>query len=166
MAFSAFQSTSKRAKGIEYNVRKTKSTDGPEIVEMLADYYLENQRKMPMDVKFDVRMTERFIKEALAHRNCISFISDDGIVLGELSQTWFGPNPVGRGLVWYVRPEARNGILAMKLLNAFDAEATSRGARYSRFELDNPANLPVVDRMLHKADYRDFSKIYLKDLRD
>lgn len=143
-------------------MRKTTPQDGADILEMLTDYYIENQKKMPMKVNFDIPTVRKFLEQALTHPNLISYIADDGIVFGELSETWFGPNKVSRGLVWYVKPKARNGILAKNLLEAFDDEARERGAIYGRMEIDNPANLPTVGRMLKHAGYDQFSNIYLR----
>ena len=120
---------------------------------------------MPMEIDFDLDECWGFLKAALKHPGLISYIADDGIIMGELSQPWFGKTPVARGIVWYVRPEARNGILARNLMRAFDKEAKERGAHYSRMELDNAAHIDTIDGFFKKMNYRDYSRIYLKDLQ-
>jgi hypothetical protein len=138
--------------------------DLPTILEWFTDYFLENQKKMPMDVELNIKQVRKFFEHALKQPSLIGFMSEDGVILGEESETWFGPNKVGRGLLWYVRPKARNGILAMRLLKAFDEEAKNRGARFCRMELDNPANLKTIDGLVKKAGYEDYSKIYVRRL--
>ncbi len=145
-------------------MRKTTPKDIEQILRFLYAYYHENQKIMPMDVDFDLEECWTFLKKALAHPNIISYISDNGVIMGELSQPWFGKTPVARGIAWYVKPENRNGILARSLMRAYDNEARERGARYSKQEFDNAAHLEVIDSFMKLMDYKDYSKIYLKDL--
>lgn len=145
-------------------MRKATPDDLCQIIEWMVDYFIENQQKFPMKVDMNVQQMRKFFELALASPALISFISDDGIIMGELAETWFGPNKVGRGILWYVRPEARNGILARRLLRAFDSEAYQRGARYCRMELDNPANVKQIAGLVEKAGYEDFSKIFVRRL--
>ena len=144
-------------------MRKTTPEDGPEILEMLTDYFIENQHIMPMNIKLDIKNCRQFLETALGHGDLISFIADDGVIMGDLAQTWFGPNRVARGALWYVRPRARNGLLARRLLNAFDDEAKERGAIYSKQDLDNPAHLRLIERFVGHCGYREFSKSFLKE---
>lgn len=118
---------------------------------------------MKMNVSVDLLASRRFFESALAHPDLISYISDDGVILGELGHTIFGPERVARGVLWYVRPEARNGILARRLLKAFDEEAKARGAVYSKMDLDNPAQINVIEGLYQLAGYEEFSKSYLKE---
>ena len=145
-------------------MRKTGPQDVNRILEFLMEYFIENQKQMPMKISFDVPQTRAFITHALNHPDLISYISDNGVILGELGETWFGPNKVARGLIWYVKPAARNGILARRLLKAFNDEAKARGARYAKQDLDNPASIGKVDGLVKLAGYRDFSKTYLMEL--
>lgn len=145
-------------------MRRTTPDDLVTIIEWMVDYFIENQQKMPMNVQMNVQQMKKFFEHALVHPDMVSYISDDGVILGEVAETWFGPNKVGRGILWYVRPQARNGILARRLLRAFDNEARERGARFARMELDNPANLKQIDGLVKKVGYEDFSKIYVRRL--
>ena len=120
---------------------------------------------MPMKVSFDYEMVLNFMEKSLKNPDLISFIAEEGVIMGEVAHTWWGPNEIANGGIWYVSPEARNGILARALLRAFDEEAASRGAVYSRMSLDNPAHFKIVDGLYHLSGYRDYSKIYVKDYR-
>jgi len=143
-------------------MRKTEAKDAEQILRFLNRYYVENQEIMPMEIDFDLEDTWTFLNRAFQHPELISYISDDGIIMGEITQPWFSKTPVARGLVWYVSPKARNGILARSLLRAFDKEAQERGAKFSRMDFDNPAHLQMIDPFIRLMGYEDFSKVYLK----
>lgn len=145
-------------------MRKATAADAPRLVEFLFAYFIEAQKTMKMRVSLDLLASRQFFETALAHPDLISYISDDGVILGELGRTIFGPERVARGVIWYVKPEARNGILARRLLKAFDEEAKARGAVYSKMDLDNPAQIDVIDGFYKRVGYREFSKTYLKEL--
>ena len=145
-------------------MRKTTPDDLCQIIEWMVDYFIENQQKFPMKVEMNVQQMRRFFEQILGKPEIVSYISDDGVILGDVAETWFGPNKIGRGVLWYVRPQARNGILARRLLRAFDQEAHDRGARFCRMELDNPANLKQIDGLIKKVGYEDYSKIYVRRL--
>jgi hypothetical protein len=146
-------------------MRKATPQDAPQIVEWFLRYFLENQKLMPMKVSCDFHMVRQWIEHALNHPDLISYISDNGVILGELGHTWMGPNKVARGGIWYVKPEARNGMLAMALLRAFNKEAGERGAIYAKQELDNPARIEVIDGLYKLAGYREYSKTYVKEFK-
>lgn len=145
-------------------MRKTTPADVLKITEFIRDYFEEAKPTFPAPLDFDLEQSANFIFMALQHPNVISYIADDGVILGELAHTWFGPNKLARGILWYVRPGARNGILARRLLKAFDGEAKARGARLCLNDLHNPAHLNMIDGFVKKIGYRSYSKCYLKEL--
>lgn len=145
-------------------MRRATPADLETIFRFFVRYYLENQEQMPMKVTMDIDGTRRFFKEALTHKDLISYISDDGVILGELGRLWFAKERVARGVLWYVKPEARNGILARNLLSAFDKEAKERGAVYSKMDLDNPANIRIIEGFCNLMGYREYSKSWAKEL--
>lgn len=145
-------------------MRKATPNDLEKIFRFFVGYYLENQEKMPMKVTLDVEGTRRFFKDALSHRDLISYISDEGVIMGELGRLWFAKERVARGVLWYVKPEARNGILARSLLQAFDKEAKEREAVYSKMDLDNPANIRIIEGFCKLMGYREYSKSWAKEL--
>lgn len=144
-------------------MRKTTAADAPRLVEFMFAYFIEAQKTMKMKVSMDLLAVRSFFENALAHPDLISYISEDGVILGELGRLWWGAERVARGVLWYVKPEARNGLLARRLLMAFDGEAKARGAVYSKMDLDNPAQGDVIDGLYKLAAYHEFSKSYVKE---
>jgi hypothetical protein len=144
-------------------MRKATPADTEKIFRMVVAYFLENQEKRPMKITLDVDGTRRFLKEVLGHKDLISYLSDDGVILGELGRLWMAHERVSRGILWYVKPEARNGILARNLLRAFDKEAKERSAVYSKMDLDNPANIHIIEPFCKLMGYEEFSKSWVKE---
>jgi hypothetical protein len=156
----------KSAKG-EKAVRRTRPSDVPLIAEFLKANYHEtiglipitNREKFVMDPDY----VNAFAQKAASHPDLISYIDENGMIMGDLGETTIGPNRIARGGVWYVRPEARGTPLGWRLLKAFDDEGRDRGALCARMELDNPINLSVIDRMYQKRGFRRYSYIYVKE---
>lgn len=151
----------------ELEMRKVTPADVPQIVEFLKANFHETQGLIPLGNRNKFVMSDEHItawaQKAANHPDLIAFIDDDGMILGEFAETVFGPNRIARGGVWYVRPRARGGPLAWRLLKAFDQQAAEKGALAGRMELDNPSYIDVIDRMYKKIGFREFSKIYVKE---
>lgn len=139
--------------------------DAPRVVEFLFHYFMEHQKIAPLKICMDILQMRRFLDAVLVNENVIGFISDDGVILGEVTYTWFGPNLAAKGFLWYVRPESRRGWNAWRFLKAFDAEAKKRGAIYSLQELHNPTHRSAAEALFHRAEYKDYSASYLKELQ-
>jgi hypothetical protein len=112
--------------------------DEPQILEMFLTSYLENQKKDPRDYELDIMKVQRYLKIVLRSDLGICYIEDDqGFIIGEMSKVWFSDTDVANGLAWYIRPEHRGGVLALKLLRAFDKEAVKKGAKFTHIDLRN-----------------------------
>src|SRR5262249_3234742 len=135
-----------------------------QILRYLYDYYHENRDKLPVDIDFDLEICWDYLKKALEHPNCISYITDGGVIMGEVGRPWFGNTLIAKGLAWYVEPEGRNGIMDRSLMRAFDKEADARGESFIQQTLDNPTNIKVIAPLMKKLGYEDWSKIFLKRL--
>lgn len=145
-------------------MRKATLADANRIIEFLFAYFMEYHKTKPLKVGFDIPQTRAFIEQCLKNDNVICYISEEGVILGEVCYTWFGPNLWAKGFLWYVRPESRGRWSAWRLIKAFDKEAKERGASYSLQELHNPTHKTVAEGLFHKANYKDYSASYMKEL--
>jgi GNAT superfamily N-acetyltransferase len=137
------------------------------IAEMMTDYYHEAKAQIPLEKRdcftLDPGYVKGWAKRVVSNPHIFGFIADDGMIFGEVIETWVGPNKICRGGIWYVRPRARGGLLAWRLLKAFDQEAHKRGAICSRMDLDNPVFACLIDRMYKKLGYKEYSRVYVKE---
>lgn len=79
--------------------------------------------------EFKVRaQLERCLVEGFLH---ISVGPDgvNGFLIGEASEYWFSRDLLAHDLAFYVRPDRRGGIAAVRLVQAFVSWARERGAR-------------------------------------
>jgi GNAT superfamily N-acetyltransferase len=148
-------------------LRAVTPEDAPQVAQLMTDYFYEARTHIPLVHRERYTLDDRYVrvwaKRAVTTPQIFGFIDDDGMIFGEIAETWVGPNRIARGGIWYVRPRARGGLLAWRLLKAFDMEAAKRGAFCSRMDLDNPIFFEVIDRMYKKLGYRVYSRIYVKE---
>ena len=145
-------------------MRRATLADSEQILRYLYDYYRENQEKLPINIDFDLEECWGFLRKALEHPSVISYITDGGVIMGELGHPWFGKTPIAKGVAWYVEPESRNGIMARSLMRAFDNEAQERGARFIQQPIDNGTNIKMIAPLMKRLGYEDYSKIFIKRL--
>src|SRR5262245_34080900 len=148
-------------------MRKATPDDLLTILEMVVDYYIANQSVNKHGVDFDVGKAKLYINGMLTAPEGICYISDDhnGIVLGHLMAPWFGHRMFANGYVLYVRPQARNGLLARSLLKHFEEEAQARGA-YVSWEFYNDTHRQLIDGLMVKLGYQQNGHIFTKDTKE
>jgi len=148
-------------------MRKVTPEDAPLLAQFMKEYFAEARPTVPLENRERFTLDDSYVtgwaERAATCPGIFGFISDDGMILGEIAETWVGPNKIARGGIWYVRPGARGGLCAWRFLKAFDKEARERGAICSRLDLDNPVFRHVIERMYKKLGYREYSKIYVKE---
>lgn len=120
------------------------------ILGMMVDYYEENQRIKPYDLDFNPELARQYLTAALQLPSYISYVSDNGIISGDMRRTWFGDNYFGQGGDFYVRPPARNGILARNLFNAFRDEVKRRGGKFCMFTMFNDVSQDMFHGWMKK----------------
>jgi GNAT superfamily N-acetyltransferase len=146
-------------------VRRVTAEDVELIAQMSVDYYHENQAIKPYDVDFDIDVARANLTVMIQQPSAIGYVSDDGYILGELRRMWFGKDVFGYGGAgFYVRPPARNGLLARRLMNAFCDEAKSRGAKYCVFSLFNDVRSEMLDGFFIALGCQPQGSVYLKEV--
>ena len=147
-------------------MREIRPSDYPVIAEMMTAYFYEAQPTVPLSNRekfvLDPDFVLRWAKNVVGNCHIFGFIDDDGLILGEVNNTWVGPNKIANGGIWYVRPMARSSTLGWRLLKAFDDKAR-QVSLVGRMSLDNPSYHDVIDRMYKKIGYHEYSKIYVKE---
>lgn len=146
-------------------MRKATPFDLMEILEMVVDYYIENQSINHYDVAFDMPKARAYVSGLLHNPDGICYMADDGVVLGDVTEPWFSKRKFARGWVLYVRPKARNGILARALLNKFYEEAKARGAFVS-WDFYNDTHKEVINGLMRKLGYKENGYIFTKDTKE
>src|SRR5262245_16712420 len=137
--------------------------DLPEILEMIVDYYIENQSINKHGVDFDVGKARSYITTLLTQPDGICFVADDGVVLGNIAEPWFGHRKFANGWVLYVRPRARNGLLARALLHKFEESAPDC---YVSWQFYNDTHKQLINGLMRRLGYQENGFIFTKDQRE
>jgi len=117
-------------------IRPATISDGAEIYAMIEQYFIEAVKARKYPLIWSEESAKIFLGNLLYKPTSLSFVSEnlEGVLLGEMSTTWFGPNLMGNPVALYVKPEHRNGLIARALIRAFENETRSRGGMAVSFD--------------------------------
>lgn len=112
-------------------VRHGTAADWPLLVAMGRDLREESPRFSPMD--YDDNKVLDLLAGLSAGPNGLVLVAEGasgpiGMLLGFVSEHFFGRSITASELVVYIAPHARGGSAAVKLVRAFEAWAVERGA--------------------------------------
>ena len=146
-------------------IRKATVEDIRPIYDMMETYFKEALDKRGYPLKWDQEATVIYLGNLLWKDTGLNFVSEnlEGMVLGEMMTTWFGPNLMGSPAALYVKPEHRNGLIARALFRRFEQEAQARGAIAISWDFwAGVSNVGMIDGMLKKLNYKYQGNIYYK----
>ena len=137
------------------------------IYAMMRTYVAETVDKCGYSLQWSDGRAALHIGSLLESDSNMSFITSgyEGMILGRMGETWFGPNPIAKPEALYVLPAHRNGLIARALLRKFESEAKARGARYILWEFESGlSNVKMLGGLMEKLGYDYQGPIYLKRL--
>lgn len=109
------------------------------IVDMVRAYYVEGVNKFGFPLHWSEQKVVIYIGNLLWRQDTgLNFIASggQGVILGEVGETWFGDNKIARPAFLYVKPEERNGLIARALLRRFEKRAAALGALMVVWDFD------------------------------
>jgi GNAT superfamily N-acetyltransferase len=114
---------------------------------------------------FDPAYAERlFLAHLEPHRLCLVLIEacePQGVLMAACGEHPFGPVRLARETVWWIEPQYR-GLQAMRMLNAYEAWATSEGCQFSG--MAGMGDDPDVGKLYLRRGYQVAEQHYLKAL--
>ena len=146
-------------------IRKATVEDIRPIYDMIEAYFHEALEKRHYPLKWNQEKVVIFLGNLLWKDSGVSFISEnnEGMVLGEMQETWFGGDLMGSPSALYVKPEHRNGLIARALFRRFEKEVIARGGIAISWDFwAGVTNVSVIDGMLKALDYKYQGNIYYK----
>lgn len=87
-----------------------------------------------------------------------------GLLLGMAHKWWFGPETVATDVLFYVRPEARSGVLVKRMLEDFRGWALDRGAVRVAVGISSGVGIDRKDRLLGHLGFEAIGGLYAKDV--
>lgn len=146
-------------------IRRATVEDIRPIYDMMKSYFSEHTDRHGYPLAWDDERVVIHLGNLLYHEDGLNFISEnnEGVILGEIGDTWFGPNRMAKPHVLYVRPEHRNGLIARALLRTFEHAAQQRGAGFVLWEFETGlSDTKMVGGLMEKLDYEYQGPIYKK----
>lgn len=135
------------------------------VYDLLEAYFQEAIQKRKYPLKWDKESAVIFLGNLLYKETGLNFIAaqGQGVILGELMQTWFGPNLMGSPAALYVKPEHRNGLLARALLRRFEQETKARGGIAISWDFwAGVSDNKMIDGLMKALKYKFQGSIYYK----
>lgn len=135
------------------------------IYDMMAAYFAEAAEKLGYPATWNQESAVIYLGNLLWSTEGMNFITEkqEGFILGQIGETWFGPNRIAKPAVLYVKPESRNGLIARALLRRFESEARNRGAGSILWEFDSGLSDPkMLSGLMESIGYEFHGPIYRK----
>jgi GNAT superfamily N-acetyltransferase len=146
-------------------IRRATVEDIRAVYDMIEGYYREAAERYPQ-LKFDREKVVIQLGNWLWNTETgFSFIDDEanGMLLGELMETWWGGDKIGNIRALYVKPEHRNGLLARNLLRTFEQHVEARGAIGATWDNFGGISTPkMLDPFARACGYSVHGSLYLK----
>jgi GNAT superfamily N-acetyltransferase len=124
-------------------IRPAQVEDIRSIYDMIEAYFHEAVRKRKYSMTWDRDSAVIYLGNLLWSEQALNFVSQDeqgvisGAIMGQIGQTWFGPNTIAQPHILYVKPDYRNGLIARALLRRFEKAALERNALYVLWEFES-----------------------------
>lgn len=146
-------------------IRAATVDDIKPIYDMMFDYFNEVVDYSGYRANWDKEKVVIHLGNLLWRDTGLNFLTEnnEGMILGEVGETWFGKNRMGKPSVLYVKPEHRNGLIARALLRRFENEALRRGAEFVLWEFEGGLSSPkMLGGLMEHLDYEYQGPIYKK----
>jgi hypothetical protein len=139
------------------------------IYDMVEAYFQEALTKRKYRMTWDRESAIIYLGNLLWSEKGLNFISQDqegvirGAIMGQVGQTWFGPNTIAQPRILYVKPEYRNGLVARALLRQFERAAAENNALYVLWEFESGVSNPkMLSGLMKNLGYKYQGSIYQK----
>jgi RimJ/RimL family protein N-acetyltransferase len=145
-------------------IRRITHTDIPTIINLLLTLHTES----PVYglVEPDPEYVTRTLTAMIDSKSFIGYIATDGtgLMLGQISPTWYNPVPSAYEHILYVVPEKRGTGLAIRMVRNFEADAKWAEAEYAYLGASTGINDEATNRLYERLGYSRVGGGYRKAL--
>lgn len=142
-------------------IRKALEADIPELLNMAQALVAESSYCF---IKPSLPRIEVTIKTMIAAGFAMVAVIDDkpiGVMLGDVYMPWYSEDMLGIDYTIYVYPQHRNGLIAFKLIKAFEKWAFGMGAKQIRCGVGT--DVVGVGRLYEKLAFKNVGAWYCKN---
>ena len=107
--------------------------------------------------------------QALMERDGVVFVAEiDGVVVGGMAggvvDQWFSDELIAYDFSIFVEPRRRDGLIAIKLMRAFEEWARIKGAKQIHMGIGTDINVEGTSRLYEHMGFRHFGPLFMKEL--
>lgn len=129
---------------------------------------MEAQKETPFNLPFSAERVLQVLNELLQNGIVICYIRNDqiaGLICGLTTYTPASLELIAAELLWYVHPDHRKSRGALKLMDAFEYWAWTKGC--SAVTIGNIANtkMDATGKLYERKGYRLVEQSYMKNLK-
>ncbi len=135
----------------------------------LVDLGLEMHKESNFSaLTFDVEKTKEYVKNLLGYG--IVFCSESngnltGFIAGFLYQPYFSFDYLASDIGLFITKDARGGLTAPKLIDAFTKWAQEKGAKQVRPGISVGGNIEGVGRLYERMGYSIVGSVFMKEIQ-
>lgn len=110
-----------------------------------------------------------FLQALMAGDGGVVFVAEvDGVVVGGMAggivDQWFSDDLIAYDFSIFVEPRRRNGVIAIRLMTAFEEWARLQGAKQIHMGIGTDLNVEGTGRLYEHMGFRLFGPLYMKEI--
>lgn len=146
-------------------IRVATEADIPALVDLGLEMHKESNFA---SLTFDVEKTKEYVKNLLGYG--IVFCSEangtvTGFIAGFLYQPYFSYDWMASDIGLFIKKDARGGMAAPKLIDAFTKWAQEKGAKQIRPGISVGGNIEGVGRLYERMGYSIVGSVFMKEIQ-
>lgn len=147
-------------------IRPASHADIPRIIELGT---ILHQTTSYVAQPFNPEKAAKFMAALIDGTAGVLFVSEiDGVVVGGMAggivDQWFNDDLIAYDYSIFVEPGRRNGIIAARLIRAFEEWARIKGAKQIHMGIGTDVNVAGTSRLYESLGLKHFGPLFVKEL--
>lgn len=146
-------------------IRPAKHSDVPRLIELGT---LLHSTTSYSAMNFCPDKSSRFLHDLINGQGVVFVAEVRGEVVGGMAggviDQWFSEEILAYDYSLFVEPSSRHGLIAIRLLQTFEAWAKIKGAKYINIGIGTGVNVEGTSRLYRSLGFKDFAPQFLKEI--
>lgn len=146
-------------------IRAARHSDIPRIIELGT---ILHQTTDYAALDFDADKVGNFMSHLIAGAGVVFVSEINGVVVGGMAggivDQWFNNDLIAYDYSIFVEPGRRNGVIAMRLVRAFEEWARLKGAKQIHMGIGTGVNVEGTSRLYESLGLKHFGPLFIKEL--
>lgn len=146
-------------------IRAARHSDIPRIIELGTILHATTSYATQ---DFDADKVGSFMSDLIAGAGVVFVAEVDGVLVGGMAggivDQWFNNDLIAYDYSIFVEPGRRNGVIAMRLIRAFEEWARINGAKQIHMGIGTAVNVEGTSRLYESLGLKHFGPLHIKEL--